>query len=78
MSQAVDALGKAATMLGVPPEALWAKIPGVTRDEVDAWREMAQANDSTAQFIRGALGLLNQPPVNGQQPAPNGQQPVAQ
>lgn len=40
LSQAVDALGKASQMLGVPQEALWYRIPGVTRLDVDEWKKM--------------------------------------
>lgn len=44
MSQAVDALGKAATMLQVPVQALWGRIPGVEKSDVDDWkREAADA-----------------------------------
>ena len=35
LAQAVDALGKMATMLGFPPELLWAKVPGITQQDVD-------------------------------------------
>lgn len=37
LAAAVDALGKAASQLGVPKQALWPKIPGVTQSEVEAW-----------------------------------------
>ena len=37
LSQAVDALGKAAEMLGVPVEALWQRIPDVDQDDVEEW-----------------------------------------
>jgi hypothetical protein len=36
LAQAADALGKLATMLGVPVELLWEKIPGFTQQDVDA------------------------------------------
>lgn len=42
----VDALGKLATMLGVPPKELWAKIPGVTKQEVDMWKVEALQGDA--------------------------------
>lgn len=45
MSQAVDALGKAATLLGVPVEALWARIPGVEKSDVDEWKALAKEQD---------------------------------
>lgn len=48
-AQTVDALGKLATMLGVPPEELWSDIPGWTKERVDR----AQA----ANKRRESLGL---------------------
>lgn len=45
ISQAVDALGKAATMLGVPVKALWGRIPGVERSDVEEWARMAEHGD---------------------------------
>jgi hypothetical protein len=35
----VDALGKLSQMLGVPATELWAKIPGVSAEEVSRWKE---------------------------------------
>jgi len=55
MSQAVDALGKAAQMLQVPPEALWGRIPGVTKSDTDEWAAMVRRGDSTGQLVE----LLN-------------------
>lgn len=40
MSQAVDALGKASQMLGIPPAGLWSRIPGVTKTDVEEWTEL--------------------------------------
>lgn len=39
-AQTVDGLGKLATMLGVPTEALWEDIPGWTRQKADRARGM--------------------------------------
>lgn len=50
LSQAVDALGKAATMLEVPKRALWGRIPGVERPDVDEWARMAKEDDPAAQM----------------------------
>lgn len=50
MSQAVDALGKAAQMLGVPLPALWQRIPGVEKADVDEWKQMAEQDDAIARF----------------------------
>lgn len=46
MSQAADALGKYAQMLGIPPEALWERIPGVSKTDVDEWRVLADRRDA--------------------------------
>lgn len=55
MSQAADALGKYASMLGVPVKALWARIPGVTKLDVDEWEQMAAEGDAFAN-LAGLLG----------------------
>lgn len=54
LSQAADAYGKIATMLGVPPKALWSRIPGVEKADVDEWESMADSADALA----GLQGLL--------------------
>jgi hypothetical protein len=58
MAQAVDALGKAATMLNVPPTELWGRIPGVEKSDVEEWkivfREMDPINQMAAQLDRQA------------------------
>lgn len=42
LTQAADALGKLAQMLGVPPEALWSMVPGVETADVDEWKALAR------------------------------------
>jgi hypothetical protein len=44
----VDALGKMVQMLMVPAEAVWERIPGVTDQDVERWREMAGRADGMA------------------------------
>jgi Phage portal protein, SPP1 Gp6-like len=39
----VDALGKLATSLGVPPEELWERVPGVTQADVERWKAAKKA-----------------------------------
>jgi hypothetical protein len=41
----VDGLGKLGTMLNVPVQALWERIPGVTTTDVEEWRRMAEEAD---------------------------------
>lgn len=50
LAQAVDALGKAAQMLGVPPQGLWHMIPGVTDQDLQRWEALAAQGDSLGQF----------------------------
>ena len=55
MSQAVDALGKAAVMLKIPPRGLWNRIPGVERSDVQEWERLAEAeadNDPLKAVLR--------------------------
>ncbi|ABS03208.1 phage portal protein [Kineococcus radiotolerans] len=51
ISQAVDALGKAAQMLQVPPQALWSRIPGVEKSDVDEWAAMSRSSDPTTSMM---------------------------
>jgi hypothetical protein len=38
LAATVDALGKIAAQLHVPPQMLWEKIPGVTQQDIDLWK----------------------------------------
>lgn len=46
-AQTVDGLGKLATMLGVPPEALWEDIPGFTSERIARIKEKYASTTST-------------------------------
>jgi len=50
LSQTVDALGKAAQMLGVPKRALWPRLPGFTDTDRSAWPAMAAEEDAAADL----------------------------
>jgi hypothetical protein len=50
LAQTVDALGKLVTMLGVPPQELWEKIPGVTQTDVERWKATAEQGDSMGRL----------------------------
>ena len=55
MSQAVDALGKAASMLKIPARGLWNRIPGVERSDVQEWERLADSeagNDPLKAVLR--------------------------
>jgi hypothetical protein len=84
IAQQVDALGKLATMLGVPPEALWEQVPGVTRTDLELWRaEAAKAKLRAAVEARQlaaqqtATVAQARPPVGNGQPAGGQSQGVA-
>lgn len=50
LAQAVDAYGKAATMLHIPDQALWGLIPGVEKSDVEEWKRMAKLQDPLEQM----------------------------
>lgn len=64
MAQAADALGKMATMLGIPPEKLWDRVPGVTPDMAEAWLEYKRENPSAEAQLAAALNTQSNG-VNG-------------
>lgn len=46
----VDGLGKLVTMLKIPPEVLWERVPGVTQQDVEEWRKLVESSDSFSQL----------------------------
>jgi hypothetical protein len=50
LAATVDALGKLTQMLGVPPQELWEKVPGVSQQDVERWKATAQSSDAFAQL----------------------------
>lgn len=55
MSQAADALGKMSTMLAIPPEMLWDRIPTVTAQEATKWRRYREENPSAEVILAESL-----------------------
>lgn len=51
-SATVDALGKLSKMLAVPVEELWARIPGVTRQDIERWKASAESGDAFAELTK--------------------------
>lgn len=45
-SATVDALGKLVTMLGIPPQELWERVPGATRQDIERWKAAAEKGDA--------------------------------
>lgn len=72
LSAAADGLGKLATMLSVPPDELWSRIPGVSQADVQEWRKKARQGDLVAaiQGMLGAGGNTAAPPAEPRRPSP--------
>lgn len=71
----VDGLGKLAQTLGVPPQALWERIPGVTQQDVERFRSMAAETDVFATL--SAMLADQAAPTAQRAPVTNGQAPIA-
>lgn len=54
LAATVDALGKMTQMLNVPAEALWEKVPGITEQDIQRWKELAAVDplDALTEEIR--------------------------
>lgn len=66
IGQVVDALGKAVQMLEVPPEAVWHLIPGMSRTDVDEWRDqrdLSEARRAREQVAQAAAAARANPTV---------------
>lgn len=51
LAATVDALGKMAQMLQVPPQALWERIPGVSDAEIERWQVAADDADGLGKLL---------------------------
>jgi hypothetical protein len=54
LASTVDALGKMVQMLGIPPEGVWEKLPGVNSSDVASWKAMAKE----ANAFGNLMGML--------------------
>jgi hypothetical protein len=62
MAQAADALGKMATMLGVPVEVLWDKLPGFTQQDVERMKALVDSQGGMAALV-AHLEAASAPPA---------------
>lgn len=67
LAQTVDALGKLVTMLGVPPQELWERVPGVTQTDVERWKKAASEGDAMNR-LNGIIEKQMQPPADTSMP----------
>lgn len=65
LAQAADALGKLATMLGVPVEILWEKIPGWTDQDLQRAKALAEKGGTVDALMRELLAAQQSAPVAG-------------
>lgn len=66
LAATVDALGKIVTMLNVPAEAVWDRIPGVTETDVQRWLAMRQTDpleSLTAELAKQATSEASATPA---------------
>lgn len=76
LAQTVDALGKLVTMLGVPPQELWERVPGVTQTDVERWKTAAHETDAMAR-MNDIINKQMQPQVQQLNGAPSASSPPA-
>lgn len=50
LAQAADALGKLREQLAIPAKGLWARVPGVTQNELESWEQMFEEGDPEGQL----------------------------
>ena len=68
----VDGLGKAATMLGIPGRALWARVPNATTQEIKEWEDAADeaATDALLNAADPVAAARRQAPTPKPIPTP--------
>lgn len=59
LAATVDALGKLAQMLGVPAQALWQRVPGVTDQDLAEWKALAESSDPIDALTRTLIGQVD-------------------
>lgn len=78
LAEVADALGKLATMLNIPVEALWERIPNVTDQDLERWKAMRSETDVLDELSALVNGEA-QDPIEPQEPdgfARNGAAPA--
>jgi hypothetical protein len=58
LAQIADAWGKLVTMLNIPPQAAWERIPNVTQQDVRRWREMSDEQAERDAEQLAAMGAV--------------------
>jgi hypothetical protein len=52
LKEAAEGLGLLFEKLGVPPRALWSRIPGVSQHELDQWKAMAEEPGALDEMVK--------------------------
>lgn len=66
LAQVADALGKLATMLEVPAQELWEKIPDVTDQDIERWTKRKEEDDAKADSMAKLGELMSGAKPGGQ------------
>lgn len=83
LAQAGDSLGKLAKQLGIPVRGLWARVPGVTSNELEHWEALDSETNVDRSIVNGRTQASqvtsNRPPYNPNpsRPAPPSQATAA-
>lgn len=64
LAQVADALGKLASGLGIPPEVLWAKVPGLTNQDIAEAKRLRSEGDPLGAML-SQLAQAGNPSANG-------------
>lgn len=56
LAQIADAWGKIATMLQVPPQAIWERLPNVSDQDIERWKQMAEEQAERDAEALAAMG----------------------
>jgi hypothetical protein len=76
LKEAAEGLGLLVEKLGVPPKALWNRIPGVSQHELDQWKALAEEPGAFDDLV-AALERQSAPVVPASPAAPTQPTPVA-
>jgi hypothetical protein len=55
LAATVDALGKMAQLLQIPPQELWERVPGTTQQDVERWKAAAQSSQDVFSLMTRQL-----------------------
>ncbi|MBB3099391.1 hypothetical protein FHR83_007097 [Actinoplanes campanulatus] len=67
LAQSADGLGKLREQLAIPVKGLWARVPGVTKNELDQWSALAEQENADLQLVDALLRSTGEDPADGRE-----------